>query len=49
MCRDRFRRFKGGDYDIPDKQRSDQPKMFNDEQLDALSNENRAQTLKEIV
>ena len=48
VCRDWFRQFKGGDYDIHDKHRSGQPKKFNDEQLDTLLNENPAQTLKEL-
>ena len=48
VCRDWFRRFKSGDCDVHDKQRTGQSKKFEDEQLQALLEENPAQTLKEL-
>jgi len=39
---------KSGDYDVNDKQRSGQPKKFEDTELQALLNENSAQTLQEL-
>ena len=30
-CRERFRRFKSGDFDVEDKDRSRRPKAFKDE------------------
>ncbi|EGI67318.1 Mariner Mos1 transposase [Acromyrmex echinatior] len=49
VCRDWFRRFKSGDCNVHDKQRTGQPKKFEDEQLQALLEENPAQTLKECL
>ena len=43
-----FQRFKSGDYDVNDKQRSNQPKKCEDTELQALLNENSAQTLQEL-
>jgi len=37
-----------GDYDVNDKQRSGQPKKFEDTKLQALLNENSTQTLQEL-
>jgi len=38
-CRDWFRRFKNNDFDVNDKERSDQPKKFEDGRLEALLQE----------
>lgn len=47
-CQEWFQRFKSGDYDVNDKQRSGQPKKFEDTELQALLDENSAQTLQEL-
>ena len=49
MCRNWFQRFRSGDYDIHDKERSGQPKKFNDEQFEALLKESLTQTLKKLA
>lgn len=48
-CREWFRRFKIGDYEIKDKYRSGQPKKFKDEDLKALLDKNPRQTLAEMA
>lgn len=48
-CREWFRRFKSGDFDLDDKERSGQPKKFQDCDLEALLIENPYQTLKELA
>lgn len=48
-CKEWFQRFKDGNFDLEDKERSGQPKKFQDDQLEALLNENTAQTLKELA
>lgn len=47
-CQEWFQQFKSGDYDVNDKQRSGQPKKFEDTELQALLDENLAQTLQEL-
>lgn len=49
VCRDWFRRFRSGDCDVNDKHRPGQMKKFEDAQLQALLDENPAQTLKELA
>lgn len=49
MCEYWFRRFKSGDFDIEDKERSGQPKKFEDEELTALLDEDSCQTLRELA
>lgn len=48
-CQYWFRRFKKGDFNVQDKERSGRPKKFVDEQLLALLNENSAQTTSELA
>lgn len=48
-CESWFRRFKNGDYDIEDKERTGQPKKFTDEDLEALIDENPCQTTEELA
>ena len=48
MCRDWFRRSESGDFYFKDKERPGQPKNFEDEDLQALLNEDRCQTLKQL-
>lgn len=47
-CKFWFARFKSGDFNVKDKERSGQPKKFEDEELQALLDENSAQSLKEL-
>ena len=35
-CREWFWRFKNGDFDVEDKERSERPRAFEDEELQAL-------------
>lgn len=48
-CRDWFRRFKTGDLDVEDKERSGQPKKFEDIEMQVLLYENAAQTQKQLA
>lgn len=48
-CRDWFRRFKLGDFDVLDKEREGQPKKFEDAELEALLNEDSTQTQQELA
>lgn len=43
-----FERFRSGDFDVSDKERSGQPKKFEDSELQALLDENSTQTLEEL-
>ena len=45
-CRDWFRRFKSGDFDL--KERSGQPEEFKDEDLEASLDDDRCHTLKQL-
>jgi len=47
-CQEWFHRFKNGDFDVNDKERSGQPKKFEDTDLQALLDENSTQTLQEL-
>jgi len=42
-------RFKSGDFNLKDKERSSQSKMFEDAELQALLDENSARKLKELA
>ena len=48
-CREWFRRFKSGDFDVEDKERSGRPKAFEDEELQALVDEDPYQTQKQLA
>jgi len=48
-CREWFRRFKDGDFSIEDKPRSEQPKKFEDKELEALLEEDQSQTQEELA
>ena len=48
-CREWFRRFKDGDFSVEDKPRSEQPKKFEDKELEALLEEDQSQTQEELV
>lgn len=49
MCRDWFRRFKDGNFDLEDKDRSGRPNKLEDIELQALLDENPAQTQKRLA
>ena len=48
-CERWFARFKSGDFDIENKERPDQPKKFEDEELKALLDEFCCQTQEELL
>lgn len=48
-CFSWFQRFQSGDFDLKDKERPGQPKKFEDAELQALLDENAAQTQKELA
>ncbi|EGI70038.1 Mariner Mos1 transposase, partial [Acromyrmex echinatior] len=48
-CREWFRRFKDGDFNVEDKPRSGQSKKFEDKELEALLEENQNQTQEELA
>ena len=48
-CRDWFRRFKDGDFDIDDRKREGRPKTFEDTDLEALLDEDPCQTQEELA
>lgn len=48
-CRDWFRRFKDGDFEVKDKHRSGQPRKFSDEDVKKLLDENPSRTLTELA
>lgn len=48
-CRDWYKRFKSGDFDIADKERPGQPKKFDDDELMALLNEDPCQTATQLA
>ena len=47
-CREWFRRFQSGDFSVEDKERSGQPKKFEDEELETLLDQDSCQTQKEL-
>ena len=47
-CQKWFQRFKSDDYDVNDKQRSGQPKKFEDNELQALLDKNSIQALQKL-
>lgn len=48
-CRDWFRRFENGDFDISDKDSENRPKIFNDAELQALLDQDDTQTQKKLA
>jgi len=48
-CREWFRRFKDGDFNVEDKPRSGQPKKFEDKELEALLEKDQSQTQEELA
>lgn len=48
-CKEWFRRFRSGDFDVCDKERPGQPKHFEDPELQALLDEDPCQTQKQLA
>lgn len=48
-CKEWFRRFKNGNFNVADKEHGKPPKKFKDDQLAAPLNENPSQTLRELA
>jgi len=48
-CREWFQKFKNGEFDVEDKERSGRPKVYEDAELEALLNEDSYQTQKELA
>ena len=48
-CRDRFRRFKNGDFNVDDRPREGRPKTFEDAELEALLDEDSCKTQGELA
>jgi len=44
-----FQKFKNGEFDIEDKERSGRPKVYEDAELEALLDEDSYQTQKELA
>jgi len=47
-CREWFQKFKNGEFDVKDKERSGRPKVYEDAELEALLDEDSCQTQKEL-
>jgi len=47
-CREWFQKFKNGEFDVEDKERSGRPKVYEDAELEALL-EDSCQTQKELL
>lgn len=48
-CREWFQKFKKGDFDVKDKDRSGRPKIYEDADLEKLLDEDSSQTQKELA
>ena len=48
-CQKWFARFKSGDFGLEDKERPEEPKKFEDEELEALLDEDCCQTEEELA
>lgn len=48
-CREWFKKFKTGDFDVEDKDRSGRPKIYEDAELEELLEEDSSQTQKELA
>lgn len=48
-CRGWYQRFKNGDFDVGDKERTGRPKKFKDAELKSLIDENPNQTVKQLA
>ncbi|KAG5308916.1 MOS1T transposase, partial [Pseudoatta argentina] len=48
-CREWFQKFKNGEFDVEDKERSGRLKVYEDAELETLFNEDSCQTQKELA
>jgi len=48
-CREWFQKFKNGEFDVENKDRSGRPKVYEDAELEALLDEDSYQTQKELA
>ena len=48
-CREWFQKFKNGEFDVEDKERSGMAKVYEDAELEALLDEDSCQTQKELA
>ena len=48
-CREWFQKFKNGEFEVEDKERSGRPKVYEDAELEALLNKDSCQTQKELA
>ncbi|GBP71291.1 Mariner Mos1 transposase [Eumeta japonica] len=48
-CREWLQKFKNGDFDVEDKDRSERPKIYEDTELEGLSEEDSYQTQKKLA
>ena len=48
-CHEWFQQFKNNDFEVNDKERPEQPKKFEDTELQALLDEDRCQTQKQLA
>jgi len=48
-CREWFQKFKNGEFDVEDKERSGRPKIYEDAELEALLDEDSYQMQKELA
>ncbi|KAM0736914.1 Mariner Mos1 transposase [Formica fusca] len=48
-CREWFQKFKNGEFDIEDKERSGRPKVYEDAELEALLDQHSCQTQEELA
>jgi len=48
-CREWFQKFKNGEFDVEDKERSGRPKVYEDAELEALLDEDSCQTQEALA
>ncbi|EFN76296.1 Histone-lysine N-methyltransferase SETMAR, partial [Harpegnathos saltator] len=48
-CREWFQKFKNGEFNVEDKERSGRPKVYEDTELEALLEEDSCQTQEELA
>ena len=48
-CRKWFQKFKNGEFDVENKERSGRPKVYEDAELEALLDEDSCQTQKKLA
>ena len=48
-CREWFQKFKNGEFDVDDKERSGRPKVYEDAEMEALLDEDSCQTQEALA